>query len=269
MLLVRSLVLALLLVSGVQAQELPSAELHSVRAQTKRSRSRSGTPCWRTGQTFSCSRVTTSTGTCGTAKIRDEDEIIEGLDRPTPQAAHVPGLTALRASVPHLATWDDHDYGRNDGGEEFVHKRAPEALCRVLAAAGRGPAIGAKASITRRCLAHPGAACRSSCWTRASSAPPSSRRITAVPQARSAMCRTPIRRRPCWAPQWAWLAERLTARGRAPRYVVSAGRGGRPRMGALGQPTARAPALVRLGARFRCERCHLPVGRPPCRRDLP
>jgi alkaline phosphatase D len=30
----------------------------------------------------------------------------------------------LRTSVPHLALWDDHDYGLNDGGAEFPHKQA-------------------------------------------------------------------------------------------------------------------------------------------------
>lgn len=30
----------------------------------------------------------------------------------------------LRASVPHLAIWDDHDYGLNDGGADFEHKQA-------------------------------------------------------------------------------------------------------------------------------------------------
>lgn len=30
----------------------------------------------------------------------------------------------LRDTVPHLAVWDDHDYGSNDGGAEFAHKQA-------------------------------------------------------------------------------------------------------------------------------------------------
>lgn len=30
----------------------------------------------------------------------------------------------LRAAVPHLAIWDDHDYGLNDGGAAFAHKQA-------------------------------------------------------------------------------------------------------------------------------------------------
>jgi alkaline phosphatase D len=30
----------------------------------------------------------------------------------------------LRTTIPHLAVWDDHDYGVNDGGAEFPHKQA-------------------------------------------------------------------------------------------------------------------------------------------------
>ncbi len=39
------------------------------------------------------------------------------------QAAQ-PGFAALRASVPHVAIWDDHDMGLNDVGVEFPHKQA-------------------------------------------------------------------------------------------------------------------------------------------------
>lgn len=46
------------------------------------------------------------------------------------QAAQ-PGFARLRREVPHLATWDDHDYGSNDGGVEFAHKQASkEAFLR-------------------------------------------------------------------------------------------------------------------------------------------
>lgn len=38
--------------------------------------------------------------------------------------AAVTGFAKLRASVPHLAIWDDHDYGSNDGGVEFSQKQA-------------------------------------------------------------------------------------------------------------------------------------------------
>lgn len=34
------------------------------------------------------------------------------------------GFAKLRATVPHLAIWDDHDYGLNDGGEAWPHKQA-------------------------------------------------------------------------------------------------------------------------------------------------
>jgi alkaline phosphatase D len=34
------------------------------------------------------------------------------------------GFAQLRATVPHLAIWDDHDYGLNDGGADFPHKQA-------------------------------------------------------------------------------------------------------------------------------------------------
>jgi alkaline phosphatase D len=33
------------------------------------------------------------------------------------------GFARLRARVPHLEIWDDHDYGVNDGGVEFPHKQ--------------------------------------------------------------------------------------------------------------------------------------------------
>ncbi len=40
------------------------------------------------------------------------------------KAGQIPGYTRLRETVPHLAIWDDHDYGKNDGGSEFPHKAA-------------------------------------------------------------------------------------------------------------------------------------------------
>jgi alkaline phosphatase D len=43
------------------------------------------------------------------------------------QAASAP-LNRLRAAVPMLAVWDDHDYGVNDGGGDFALRREAEAL---------------------------------------------------------------------------------------------------------------------------------------------
>lgn len=42
-------------------------------------------------------------------------------------AAESPGMSRLRGSVPHLAIWDDHDYGVNDGGAEFPYKAESKA----------------------------------------------------------------------------------------------------------------------------------------------
>lgn len=49
---------------------------------------------------------------------------VERLRAAYAMQAAVPGFARLRASVPHLAIWDDHDYGLNDGGIEFAHKQA-------------------------------------------------------------------------------------------------------------------------------------------------
>lgn len=43
------------------------------------------------------------------------------------QAAH-PEFAALRAAVPMLATWDDHDYGLNDKGASFPMRRWAETM---------------------------------------------------------------------------------------------------------------------------------------------
>ena len=40
------------------------------------------------------------------------------------ELAAKPNFARLRTTVPHLAVWDDHDYGVNDGGAEFPHKQA-------------------------------------------------------------------------------------------------------------------------------------------------
>lgn len=39
-----------------------------------------------------------------------------------------PGFLSLRANVPMLATWDDHDFGPNDSGGSFVYKAQSEHL---------------------------------------------------------------------------------------------------------------------------------------------
>ena len=44
------------------------------------------------------------------------------------RAATIEGYAEVRATVTVLATWDDHDYGQNDGGAEFAHKEAAKRL---------------------------------------------------------------------------------------------------------------------------------------------
>jgi alkaline phosphatase D len=39
-----------------------------------------------------------------------------------------PGFAALRAAVPIMATWDDHDYGKNDAGAEFPRRAESQQL---------------------------------------------------------------------------------------------------------------------------------------------
>lgn len=49
-------------------------------------------------------------------------ESVEDFERTYAQLASEPGWQKLIASVPVLATWDDHDYGLNDAGKEFPLK---------------------------------------------------------------------------------------------------------------------------------------------------
>ena len=44
------------------------------------------------------------------------------------RAATVEGYAKVRATVPVLAMWDDHDYGKNDAGAEFPFKAATKQL---------------------------------------------------------------------------------------------------------------------------------------------
>src|SRR5260221_8258093 len=37
-------------------------------------------------------------------------------------AEDIAGYARLRDSVSHLAIWDDHDYGVDDGGRDFAHQ---------------------------------------------------------------------------------------------------------------------------------------------------
>ena len=50
----------------------------------------------------------------------------ERLEQAYARLAADPGFARLRHTVPHLATWDDHDYGLNDGGAGFAGQQASQ-----------------------------------------------------------------------------------------------------------------------------------------------
>jgi alkaline phosphatase D len=52
----------------------------------------------------------------------------DNLRRAYELAGTVPGYAMLRQTVDHLAVWDDHDYGINDGGGDFPHKAIAKQL---------------------------------------------------------------------------------------------------------------------------------------------
>jgi alkaline phosphatase D len=57
-----------------------------------------------------------------------DGELIQSLQESYAQAARVPGMARLRSTIPHLATWDDHDYGKNDAGAEFAGRHEAQQL---------------------------------------------------------------------------------------------------------------------------------------------
>ena len=114
------------------------------------------------------------------------------------------------ASIPMLATWDDHDYGLNDGGADFAHRAVAETLFETFWA-GSGTLQGVRG---------PGIAY-------ARTFGPEGRRVQFI-MLDTRSFRSPLRRKPkddkakgryvpdddpqkklLGAAQWAWLGERL------------------------------------------------------------
>jgi len=50
------------------------------------------------------------------------------LKRAYAMAERIAGYNKLRDTIAHLAVWDDHDYGINDGGGDFPHKAVAKEL---------------------------------------------------------------------------------------------------------------------------------------------
>jgi alkaline phosphatase D len=61
------------------------------------------------------------------------DRMVRPADAQSLRAAYaatgeIEGYVRLRRSVPHLAVWDDHDYGQNDGGADYALKEISKAI---------------------------------------------------------------------------------------------------------------------------------------------
>ena len=90
-----------------------------------------------------------------------EPERMASLREAYATAAQIPGFREVRRTIPHLAIWDDHDYGQNDAGAEFASNgrrrrcfsisgapllpmpAAPERACMTLGRSGH-PACGCR-----------------------------------------------------------------------------------------------------------------------------
>jgi alkaline phosphatase D len=60
--------------------------------------------------------------------LNNDAELVDSLKTAYGRAATIPGMKALRGAVTHLATWDDHDFGKNDAGEDYVNKAEAQKL---------------------------------------------------------------------------------------------------------------------------------------------
>ena len=57
----------------------------------------------------------------------DTDDPVE-LQAAYNALGNIPGFARLRQSTPIMATWDDHDYGQNDIGKDYVSKEASRRI---------------------------------------------------------------------------------------------------------------------------------------------
>jgi alkaline phosphatase D len=71
--------------------------------------------------------------------IYDDVELVE-LRRSYAQLAASAEFQAVRRALPVLAVWDDHDYGINDGGRNFLSKEFAERVHERFWGAGAGDA---------------------------------------------------------------------------------------------------------------------------------
>ena len=55
-------------------------------------------------------------------RVVTDSQAMASLEQAYRKAGTIDGMARLRNTVPHLVTWDDHDYGKNDAGADFEHK---------------------------------------------------------------------------------------------------------------------------------------------------
>src|SRR5262245_7921471 len=61
-------------------------------------------------------------------KLVPEAQAIESLRHAYSEMKKHPEFVELRRTIPHLATWDDHDYGKDDAGGDFFAKKESQKL---------------------------------------------------------------------------------------------------------------------------------------------
>ena len=108
-------------------------------------------PSWPTSPSSSCSPGDNVYGDVRNGRDVPDAELIQSLQQSYAPGGKVAGMARLRSTVPHLATWDDHDYGKNDAGADFAgRRRDPAALPAVLGRAADRPAAPARRHLPRQ-----------------------------------------------------------------------------------------------------------------------
>src|SRR3954471_14026460 len=206
----------------------------------------------------------------GGKPVQNEAELIDSLRQAYADAARVPGLMAVKNGVRHLATWDDHDYGKNDAGAEFWGRREAQTLfADFFGLAPDDPRRSRDGVYHAETIGPPGMRVQvilldlrffRSPWK------PTDERLAqgTLPAGRGSAKDDAGRGA-------VDLARRAAARacGTASRRIFGAARRRWARLRALGQFSTRAPALLRPRSRHRREGRRRALGGPPPRRPLP
>jgi alkaline phosphatase D len=61
-------------------------------------------------------------------RVVPREQAMESLRHAYALASKVTGFMRVKTTIPHLATWDDHDYGENDAGTDFAPRVEAQRL---------------------------------------------------------------------------------------------------------------------------------------------